>query len=100
MNNQTSNIIEVIFILKTHSLFKTENKSFKINNQTSWKQVYDTLIQQEGEYYNFVSNGKIISLNDKIYDSLEQGKVYGISGFSSNYNIDDLIFLADTLLNN
>jgi hypothetical protein len=100
MNNHTSHIIQVTLILKTPSLFKTENRSFKINTQTSWKQVYDSLLQKEGEYYNFVSNGNIISLNEKISDSLAQGKVYGISWSSADYNINDLIFLADTVLNN
>lgn len=100
MTGSNSHIIQVTLILKTHSLFKTENRVFKINTQTSWKQVYDSLIQKEGEHYNFVSNGKIISLNEKICDYLEDGKVYGISRSSSDYNISDLIFLADTVLNN
>jgi hypothetical protein len=96
----TSHTVQVTLIVKEPSFFKTETKLFKINNHTTWKQIYDTLMGRDGIQYNFLADQRtVINLDEKVVNYLNI-KMYAISQSSSEYNIESLIFLSETVLDN
>lgn len=94
-------IISIRLITKNTSFFKTEDIKFKINDETTWKQIHNSLQQRDGEKYYFFGDNRIaIKFDEKVDSSMGHQKIYGISESSFEYKVTDLIFLSDTVLNN
>ena len=89
--------IEIKLIAKDHSYFKTEIMRFKVNNQTTFKQVRDTIFNRESQWYDFIDlNYNIIDSNTPVLNQ----PAYGISKSSFDYDLRDLVLISNSILNN
>jgi hypothetical protein len=67
---------------------------------TIFKQLHHSLIHSKGQRYDFVDEkAQIIDLGTKV-TLMANERIYGISRAFFEYKVPDLIFLANTVLNN